>query len=118
MLDLTRQELPEYLCKALTDPTVIKMAYNAQFERVCLSRYLGMDGYLPPEQWRCTMIHAATMGLPRSLEDVGKVLGLSEDKAKLKTGKELIRYFCSPCKPTKANAGRTRNRPFHAPEKG
>ena len=117
VLDLTRQELPEYLCKALTDPTVIKMAYNAQFERVCLSRYLGMDGYLPPEQWRCTMIHAATMGLPRSLEDVGRVLGLSEDKAKLKTGKELIRYFCSPCKPTKANGGRTRNLPCHAPEK-
>lgn len=120
VLDLTKQELPEELIKALADPDVIKHAYNAQFERVCLSRYLvkwGRDVFLPPEQWRCTMVHAATLGLPRTLADVGRVLGLPEDQQKMKEGKALIQYFCKPCKPTKTNGGRTRNMPEDAPDK-
>ena len=115
VIDLTREDLPNDVVMMLLDPSITKQAYNANFERVCLSKYLRI--YLPPEAWSCTMVHALTLGLPRSLEDVGKVLGLSDDQAKMKEGKELIRYFCKPCKPTKANGGRTRNRPFDAPDK-
>ena len=100
---------------ALTDPTVIKYAYNANFERTCLAAWTGHD--MPPEQWRCTMVHAATLGLPGSLGAVGAALGLPEDKQKDKAGKALIQYFCKPCKPTKANGGRLRNMPTDAPEK-
>ena len=102
---------------ALEDDSVIKWAFNAAFERVCLSRYLGYPTgeYLDPESWHCSMVWAATMGLPLSLEGVGAVLGL--EKQKLTEGKELIKYFCQPCLPTKANGQRTRNRPFHAPDK-
>ena len=100
---------------ALTDPSVIKYAYNANFERTCLAAWTGHD--MPPEQWRCTMVHAATLGLPGSLGAVGAALGLPEDKQKDKAGKALIQYFCKPCKPTKANGGRLRNMPTDAPEK-
>lgn len=111
------EKIPEVILSALTDNTVIKWAFNAAFERVCLSRYLGLPSgeYLDPTSWRCSMIWAAYMGLPLSLAGSGAVLGLSEQK--LKEGKDLIRYFCIPCAPTKANGGRTRNLPVHAPEK-
>lgn len=111
------EKIPEEILSALTDNTVIKWAFNASFERVCLSRYLGLSSgeYLDPSSWRCSMIWAAYMGLPLSLAGSGAVLGLSEQK--LKEGKDLIRYFCIPCAPTKANGGRTRNLPVHAPEK-
>lgn len=94
-----------------------KWAFNATFERICLSRFMGYPtgDYLNPESWRCSMIWAATMGLPLSLEGVGAVLGL--EKQKLTEGKDLIKYFCQPCAPTKSNGQRTRNRPFHAPDK-
>ena len=110
-------KLPASIKEALTDPKVIKVAHNANFERVCLSRYLGMPTgrYLSPSSWRCTMTWAAYMGLPLSLAGVGAVLGL--DKQKMTEGKDLIKYFCVPCAPTKANGGRTRNRPADAPEK-
>ena len=98
---------------AIFDVSVTKTAYNANFERTCLSKYFGR--YIPPESWHCSAVQAAMLALPRSLEDVGRVLGLDEQK--MKEGKELIRYFCIPCKPTKANGGRTRNLPCHAPEK-
>lgn len=98
---------------ALSDDSVIKWSYNNNFERVCLSNYFGT--WFEPGGWRCTMVWAACLGLPRSLEDVGAVLGL--EKQKLSQGKELIRYFCVPCKPTKANGGRTRNLPEHDREK-
>lgn len=110
-------ELPTNIREALTDPSVIKTAHNANFERVCLSRFLDLPPhtYLPPQQWRCTMTWAAYMGLPLSLKGVGAILGL--DKQKMDEGKDLIKYFCVPCAPTKANKGRTRNRPEDAPEK-
>ena len=101
--------------KALMDPNCIKYAYNANFERTCLARWTGRP--MPPEQWRCTMVHAAALGLPGSLGAVGKALGLPEDKQKDKAGAALIQYFCKPCKPTKTNKGRTRNMPMDAPEK-
>lgn len=104
---------PEFV-KVLLSPDVIKTAFNANFERTCLGKYFG---YMPPEQWRCTAVHAAMLGLPRSLEDVGNALGLPEDKQKNKIGKSLIDYFCKPCKPTKSNSGRTRNLPQHDMEK-
>lgn len=107
------EEIPADIVAALSDENVTKWAYNANFERVCLSNYLGTR--LEPESWRCTMVWAAYLGLPRSLEDVGAVLGL--EKQKLTEGKDLVRYFCAPCKPTKVNSGRTRNLPHHAPEK-
>ena len=109
--------IPKDIITALTDEEVIKWAFNASFERVCLSRYLGLPSgeYLDPTSWRCSMIWAAYMGLPLSLAGSGAVLGLSEQK--LKEGKDLIRYFCIPCAPTKANGGRTRNLPVYAPEK-
>lgn len=111
------ESIPEEIIAALEDDTVIKWAFNAAFERICLSRFLGYPTgiYLSPESWRCSMIWAATMGLPLSLEGVGAVLGL--EKQKLTEGKDLIKYFCQPCAATKANGGRTRNRPFHAPDK-
>lgn len=107
--------LPTDLREALTDPNVRKHAYNANFERTALAKYFGVE--MPPEQWECTMIHAATLGLPGSLGKVGEVLGFEEDKAKDKEGKALIQYFCKPCKPTKKNGGRTRNLPDHDYEK-
>ena len=111
------EKLPQEILDALEDETVEKWSYNSQFERICLSRLLGYPAgdYLAPESWRCSMVWASTLGLPRSLESVGVVLGL--EKQKLTEGKDLIRYFCVPCKPTKANGGRTRNRPEHDPEK-
>jgi DNA polymerase bacteriophage-type len=96
----------------LIDPNVIKTAWNANFERTCLSKYFGL--YMPPEQWRCTMTWAAQLGLPLSLDACSKVLGVAQKDS---LGKSLIRYFCQPCKPTAANGGRTRNYPHHNPEK-
>ena len=132
MVDLASGEtIPDEVVAALTDDMVTKWAFNAQFERICLSRWLrdhgGFDNtgysnpedsdgnYLDPAAWKCTMIWSAYMGLPLSLEGVGTVLGLG--KQKLTEGKDLIRYFCQPCAPTKANGGRTRNLPRHAPDK-
>lgn len=127
------EKIPTDVLDALTDDAVTKWAFNASFERVCLSRYLRDLGisldpfhdkhplsqevarFLNPESWRCSMVWAATMGLPLSLEGVGAVLGL--EKQKLTEGKELIKFFCQPCAPTKTNGQRTRNRPFHAPDK-
>ncbi|HBU11461.1 MAG TPA: hypothetical protein DEB31_01625, partial [Clostridiales bacterium] len=115
LVDLAAGEtLPPDVFDALTDDAVLKWAYNANFERVCLSRYL-RAGYLNPTAWRCSMVWAAYMGLPLSLAGVGAVLGL--EKQKLAGGKDLIRYFCSPCRPTQANGQRMRNLPHHAPEK-
>lgn len=118
VVDLANGEsIPKAVADALEDEAVTKWAFNAQFERVCLSRYLNRSAgdFLDPESWRCTMVWSAYMGLPLSLEGAGSVLGL--EKQKLTEGKELIRYFCQPCKPTAANSGRTRNLPIHAPEK-
>lgn len=110
-------DIPKDIIAALTDESVVKWAFNANFERICLSRYLGMPTgeYLDPLSWRCSMVWAATMGLPLSLEGVGAVLGL--EKQKMTEGKELIKYFCQPCAPTKTNGQRTRNLPCHAPDK-
>ena len=107
------EELPEKIIQAIKSDTVVKTAYNAQFERVCLSRYLKLpDGeYLNPQSWYCTAVQAAELALPLSLADVGSVLGL--ERQKMTEGKELIKYFCVPCKPTKSNGNRTRNRPCH-----
>ena len=132
VVDLASGEtIPAEVLAALTDDAVTKWAFNAQFERICLSRYLrdhgGFDNtsysipedtvgnYLDPASWKCTMIWSAYMGLPLSLEGVGAVLGLG--KQKLTEGKELIRYYCQPCAPTKLNGGRTRNFPVNAPDK-
>ncbi|MBR0577224.1 DNA polymerase [Proteiniclasticum sp. BAD-10] len=111
------EKLPSDVIAALTDETVTKWAFNANFERVCLSRFIGLPTgeYINPVSWKCSMVWAATMGLPLSLEGVGSVLKL--DKQKLTEGKELIKYFCQPCTPTKANGQRTRNHPYHAPDK-
>ena len=111
------EQLPSTVMDALTDDSVIKWAFNSSFERICLSRWLGLPTgeYLNPASWRCSMVWSAYMGLPLSLAGTGAVLGL--EKQKLTEGKELIRYFCSPCKPTAANGQRTRNLPSHAPEK-
>ena len=117
VIDLTKEPIPEDVLRMLTDPTITKQAFNANFERVCLSHYLNVDGFLPPEQWHCTMVHALSCGLPRALADVGEALGLPEDKAKMKEGKALIQFFSKPCKATKTNGGRTRNLPEHAPDK-
>ena len=118
IIDLAMGEtLPEDVLSALTDDKVTKWAFNAQFERVCLSRWLGLPSgeYLDPSEWRCSMVWSAYMGLPLSLEGAGAVLGL--EKQKLTEGKDLIRYFCVPCSPTKTNGGRTRNLPEHDMEK-
>lgn len=114
VIDLTDfEELPDFIHHDLSDPGVIKTAFNANFERTALAKYLRKP--MPPEQWRCTMIHALMLGLPGSLAEVAKVLKLQEQKDT--AGKALIKYFSTPCKPTKANGGRTRNLPHHAPEK-
>jgi DNA polymerase len=105
----------DFFLQMLQDPEVICTAYNANFERTCLSGYYGIR--CDPDQWRCTAVLASTLGLPRSLAGAGDALGLSEDEKKLKTGKALIQYFCKPCAPTKANGGRTRNLPRHDMEK-
>ena len=125
------QEIPDDILEALTDSNVTKWAYNAAFERVCLSEYLrrfkpkyfkgygnpddSTRKYILPKGWKCTMTWAAYMGLPLSLKNVGLALDL--DDKKMEEGKDLIRYFCMPCSPTKSNGGRTRNLPVHAPDK-
>ena len=117
------EELPTDVLAALTDNEITKCAYNAQFERTVLSHYLHrMDPtapfqFLDPAGWSCTMVHALTLGLPGSLDMASKALRLADDKAKMSVGKQLITYFCKPCKPTKINGGRERNLPEHAPEK-
>lgn len=114
VVDLCQGEnIPADILAALSDESVTKWAFNAMFERVCLSNYLGE--WLEPESWKCSMVWSATLGLPLTLENVGAVLGL--EKQKLSEGKDLIRYFCVPCKPTKTNGGRTRNLPEHDREK-
>ncbi|GEE06152.1 DNA polymerase [Streptococcus canis] len=120
--DLIKEELPNNIIQALVDDTIIKWAFNASFERICLSNWLKKhhsellsDGFLSPDSWRCSMVWSAYLGLPLSLEGVGTVLKLKEQK--LKEGGDLIHYFCLPCKPTKVNGGRTRNFPNHAPNK-
>ena len=134
VVDLAMGEMiPNEIIDALTDESVIKWAFNAQFERICLSRYLSDLGvaldqsldnhplsmektrFLNPSSWHCTMIWSATLGLPLSLECVGAVLGL--EKQKLSEGKNLIKYFCVPCNPTKVNGGRARNMPYHDKDK-
>ncbi|MBR2282080.1 MAG: DNA polymerase [Spirochaetales bacterium] len=124
------EKLPDQLISALSDTTVLKSAFNASFERICISAWLrrnhpgmlmgyGIDGeslpYLDPSGWRCTMVWSAYLGLPLSLANVGRILKLENQK--MKEGSDLIRYFCSPCRPTKTNGGRTWNLPEHAPEK-
>ena len=111
------EKIPSEILCALEDDKVTKWAFNANFERICLSRFLGYPtgGYLEPDSWKCSMVWAAYMGLPLSLEGVGAVLGL--EKQKLTEGKDFIKYFCQPCAPTKSNGQRTRNLPEHAPDK-
>jgi DNA polymerase len=109
------EKIPLEVVHALTDPQCLKHAYNAAFEWYCLSKYMGVQ--LPPSQWRDTMLHGLYAGYTAGLDATGRALGIPEDKQKLTTGKALIRYFCVPCKPTKANGGRTRNYPHHDPEK-
>lgn len=114
LVDLALGEsIPLGILDALKDNSITKWAFNANFERICLSRYLGLPTgeYLSSDSWRCTMVWSAYLGLPLSLEMVGKVLGLEQQK--LTEGKNLIRYFCVPCTPTKTNGGRTRNLPIH-----
>ncbi|MHC3681979.1 DNA polymerase [Streptococcus suis] len=120
--DLTKEKLPQDILEALVDDSVIKWAFNASFERICLSNWLKkyhpdllLDGFLSPVSWRCSMIWSAYLGLPLSLEGVGTVLKLKDQK--MREGADLIRYFCVPCKPTKVNGGRVRNFPNHAPDK-
>lgn len=107
--------LPCIIAQMIKEPEVLKIAHNTAFERVCLSKYLGV--YLAPESWHCTMIHASILGLPASLQNVGIALCLAKDQQKDAEGKRLINYFCKPCKPTKINGGRTRNMPSGDPEK-
>ncbi len=111
------EKIPSEVLSALEDDKVTKWAFNANFERICLSRHLGYPtgNYLEPGSWKCSMVWAAYMGLPLSLEGVGAVLGL--EKQKLTEGKDLIKYFCQPCAPTRSNGQRTRNLPEHAPDK-
>lgn len=114
IIDLASGEkIPDEIMEYLTDDSVIKTAYNAAFERNCINRFFGLS--LKPEGWRCTLVQASMLSLPLSLEGVGEALNL--DKKKMSEGKDLIRYFCMPCKPTKANGGRTRNLPSDALEK-
>ena len=132
VIDLTAgEQIPEDVLSAITDENVIKWAFNAAFERICLSYWLrrrypqyfesysipedSVCNYLNPQSWHCSMIWSAYLGLPLSLAGAGAALGLEEQK--MKEGKELIRYFCIPCKPTKSNGGRTRNMPADDPEK-
>lgn len=111
---ISGEEIPPDVVEAITDESVTKTAYNAAFERTALAKHFGVE--MPPSQWECTLVLAAQMGLPLSLDGVSEVI-LPQDKAKLKEGKNLIRYFCMPCKPTIRNGGRTRNLPEHEPEK-
>ena len=117
------EDIPDDVLAALTDNSITKCAYNAQFERTVLSHFLQDTGavmpyeFLDPAGWSCTMVHALTLGLPGSLDGVSKALRLADDKAKMSVGKQLITYFCKPCRPTKANGRRTRNLPERAPEK-
>ena len=114
VIDLAQgEELPAEVESAIFDESIIKTAFNANFERTCLSKHFGRQ--ISPKSWHCSAVQAAMLALPRSLEDVGAVLGL--EKQKMKEGMDLIRYFCVPCKPTKSNGGRTRNLPCHAPGK-
>lgn len=120
--DLTKENLPNQILQALVNDSIIKWAFNASFERICLSNWLKKhhpkllsEGFLSPNSWRCSMVWSAYLGLPLSLEGVGTVLKLKDQK--LKEGGDLIRYFCLPCKPTKINGGRKRNFPHHAPDK-
>ncbi|HGD4846888.1 TPA: DNA polymerase [Streptococcus agalactiae] len=120
--DLTKENLPDQILQALVNDSIIKWAFNASFERICLSNWLKKhhpkllsEGFLSPNSWRCSMVWSAYLGLPISLEGVGTVLKLKDQK--LKEGGDLIRYFCLPCKPTKINGGRKRNFPHHAPDK-
>ena len=114
VIDLAQGEsLPAEVESAIFDESIIKTAFNANFERTCLSKHFGR--HFSPKSWHCSAVQAAMLALPRSLEEVGAVLGL--EKQKMKEGKDLIRYFCVPCKPTKSNGGRTRNLPCHATEK-
>ena len=114
IVDLAQGErLPQEVTHALTDPGVIKHAYNASFELACLSRHLA----LYPEQWRCTMVHGLYCGYPAGLAAIGAAIGLPQEKQKLSTGNALIRTFSVPCRPTKSNGGRTRTLPQHEPEK-
>lgn len=138
VIDMTKdRQLPVLVLNALTNPKIVKVAHNANFERICLSNYIkkqlragdirtrnltgskrfSPEGFLSPEQWQDTMIMAAENGYPSSLGQLGPALGIEEDKVKLATGKRLIQYFCKPCKPTKANGGRWKNLPEHDPEK-
>ena len=111
IIDLAQGErVPEWLVSALTDPDYIKHAYNANFEITCLTKFFG---YLPADQWRCTMLHGLYCGLAGNLAALGKAMKLPEDKQKLSAGRRLIQYFCVPCKPTKVNGGRVRNLPKH-----
>ncbi|MFL0245502.1 DNA polymerase [Candidatus Clostridium stratigraminis] len=114
---MNAEDLPQRVTKALSSPDVIKTAFNANFERNAILNEMFWPHGMPPKQWQCTMIQALRMGLPGSLDMVGKVLNFEEDKQKMKEGKALIQYFCKPCKPTKSNGGRTRNLPGHDPEK-
>ena len=125
------ESVPEEILAALTDNAVEKWAHNCAFERVCLSAYLrrnylrhfrsysipedSVGNYLDPSAWRCSMIWASYLGLPRSLKGVGTILKLTEQK--MEEGTDLVKYFCKPCRPTKKNGGRTRNLPWHEPEK-
>lgn len=109
------ESLPQWVMDDLVNPHCLKHAYNAPFEWCCLSKFLGRQ--LPPSQWRCTMFHGLYAGYTAGLDATGRALGLPEDKRKLNTGKYLIRYFCVPCAPTKSNGGRTRNYPYHDPER-
>lgn len=116
VLDCTEGDvLPQWFVDCLLDPGIIKHAYNAVFEWLCFSRVLGFE--LPKDQWHDTMLHSLYCGYPASLAAAGRAMGLSEDKQKLTTGKALIKYFCTPCKPTKANGQRTRNYPQHDPRR-
>lgn len=116
VIDLAQgEQIPKDVLEDITDDSAIKVAHNAAFERVCLSKYLNTR--LDPMAWHCTMVHALSLGFPASLADVGKALNLEEDKQKMAVGKRLITYFCKPCKPTQANGQRIRNYPHHDLEK-
>lgn len=116
VIDLAQgEEIPKGVVEAILDPGAMKVAHNAAFERICLSKYF--NTHLDPKAWHCTMVHALSLGFPASLADVGKALKLEEDKQKMAVGKRLITYFCKPCKPTQANGQRIRNYPHHDLEK-
>lgn len=116
VIDVAQREgWPTQVLDDILSSDITKVAHNAAFERICLSKFL--NTHLDPNTWQCTMVHALSLGFPASLADVGKALNLGEDKQKMAVGKRLITYFCKPCKPTQANGQRTRNYPHHDPEK-